>query len=174
MTTFISARFTDPDHISAVATTAENGAVALSIADTPSEWQELLLFGNIDDYQPPSLDAIKADLCDAIDRAAEQERRKYITSGAGQAMTYVQKADEAKRFLAAEDPVAADFPLLAAEIGITALDISEVATVVAAAHRSWQQIGAAIEAARLGTKKEVMAAASEPAARSAAAAVAWP
>ncbi|WP_050578778.1 hypothetical protein [Rhizobium leguminosarum] len=174
MTTFISARFTDPNHVSAVATTAEYGAVALSIADTPSEWQELLLFGNIDDYQPPSLDAIKADLCEAIDRAAEQERRKYITSGAGQAMTYVQKADEAKRFLAAEDPVAADYPLIAAEIGITAPDIGEVAAIVAAAHQSWQQIGAAIEAARLGTKKEIMAATTEAVARAAAAAVTWP
>ncbi|NEJ10477.1 hypothetical protein GR238_34520 [Rhizobium leguminosarum] len=174
MTTFLSARFTDPDHITAVATTAENGAVALSITDTPAEWQELMLFGDIDDYEPPPLAAIQAELCDAIDRAAEQERRKYITSGAGQAMTYVQKADEATRFLAAEDPVAADYPILSAEVGITAASIGEVAAIVAAAYQNWQQIGAAIEAVRLGTKKAIDAAASQAAARAVFEAVEWP
>ena len=120
------------------------------------------------------LAALKTTLYDAVDRAAEQARRKYITAGAGQAMTYVQKADEAKRFLAAEDPQADDYPLLAAEIGITGPEIGDVAAIVSIAHQNWQQIGAAIEASRLGTKKAIDEADSEATARAAAAAVMWP
>ena len=55
-----------------------------------------------------------------VDAGAEAERGKYITSGAGQAMTYQQKAAEAKAFTEAETPDEADYPMLAAEVGITA------------------------------------------------------
>lgn len=120
------------------------------------------------------LEAIKAALKASIDSAAETERRKYITTGSGQAMTYMQKADEASRYLAASDPVPADYPLLAAEIGITAPTLAEVAAIVNAAFTQWQQIGAAIEAARLGTKAAIDAAATAEDAQTAASAVAWP
>lgn len=120
------------------------------------------------------LKALKSDLCDAVDRAAEQERCKYITSGAGQAMTYVQKADEASRFLMAEDPDATEYPLLAAEVGITAPTIGGVATVVFAAYQSWQQLGAAIEAVRLGSKKAINAAETTEHAIELSSGIVWP
>lgn len=120
------------------------------------------------------LDEIKASLKASIDTAAEIERRKYITAGSGQAMTYMQKADEAARYLAAVEPIAVDYPLLSAEIGITAPTIREVAVTVNAAYTQWQQIGAAIEAARLGTKVAIEAAMTAEEAREAADAIAWP
>ena len=107
---------------------------------------------------PPTVDDIKATFLALIDSQAEAEREKYITSGSGQAMTYMQKATEAKALVAASDPVASDYPLLAAEVGITANTIEEVAAIVNAAYAQWQQVGAAIEAARLGAKAALNAA----------------
>ena len=122
----------------------------------------------------PDLSELKTDLKLQIDRAAEIERRKYITSGSGQAMTYMQKADEAARYLQASTPEPSNYPLLSAEVGITAPTLIEVATIVQAAYSQWQIIGAGIEAARLSTKSLIEAAESVDAARSAAQGVQWP
>ena len=93
-----------------------------------------------------------------IDEAAEAARLRYITGGSGQAMTYQQKAAEAAAALAATDPDPADYPLIVAEIGITAPTLLEVATVIDGAYQQWRVVGAAIEALRLGGKAAVAAA----------------
>lgn len=124
------------------------------------------------------LAALKAELKAAIDDAAERERLKYVTAGAGQAMEYQQAAAEAERLLAAvaadpdHEPDPADYPMLAASIGIDGDDLIEVATTVAGMHGQWQMIGAAIRAARLAAKTAIDAAADEAAARAVKAV--WP
>lgn len=118
-----------------------------------------------------SLDALKDALKQSIDDAAETERLRHITPGHGQSMTYMQKSDEARRYLAAD---AGDYPLLSAEVGITAPDIGGVATVVLEAYSQWQQIGAIIEAVRLGSKAAVASSESQPAAKAVFDAIAWP
>ncbi len=123
---------------------------------------------------PTALADLKVQLKTSIDVQAEEARLNYITPGTGQAMTYQQKASEAARFLAATNPVASDYPLLTAEVGITAADIGGVAQVVSAAYAQWQVIGAAIENVRLGTKATIEAAATEDAANAAFRAVHWP
>lgn len=134
-----------------------------------------------DDPRPfarPTLDLaiVKAQLKRGIDDAAEVERLKYITGGAGQAMTYARKTDEARRAQAAiaaeEDIQPVDYPLLAATIGIDGNTLAEVAAVIIAMDAAWAQIGAAIEAARLGAKQAIDAAEDEATAR--AVAPAWP
>lgn len=122
----------------------------------------------------PDLDELKGLLKSAIDAQAEIERLRYITPGAGQAMTYAQKAEEARLCLAANNPDAADYPLLAAEIDITANTLVGVAQIVAAANAQWLQIGAAIEAARLATKKAISEAETLEVAQVAASSVMWP
>ncbi|MFQ0815767.1 hypothetical protein AVM02_07595 [Brucella anthropi] len=121
-----------------------------------------------------SLKEIKADLKVSVDTAAEIERLNYITPGAGQAMTYQQKVAEAQAFKAASNPIAADYPILASEVGITAETLSEVADVVLAAFAQWQQIGAAIESIRLGARRDIDAAEDEAAARAIVDAIVWP
>ncbi len=128
-------------------------------------------------YATPLVE-VKSALKASIDAAAEAERLKYITGGAGQAMTYQQKSDEAKRYLAAIDagvqtePSA--YPLLSAEVGITAATLEEVAAIVNGAYQQWQIIGAAIEAVRLGTKTTIDAAPTVADAEGAARAAVWP
>ncbi|OJH54291.1 hypothetical protein ATN81_14060 [Agrobacterium pusense] len=130
------------------------------------------------DFKPTksdiSLDDLKSALKIRIDAAAEAERLKYITSGAGQALTYMQKSDEARRYLTEDNPDAANYPLLSAEVGITADDIAGVASIVSAAFTQWQQIGAAIEATRLGGKASIDASDNAADADEAFAAINWP
>lgn len=120
------------------------------------------------------LAAAKRMLADRIDAAAEAERLRYITGGAGQAMTYQRKADEARACLTATDPMPADYPMLAAEIGITAEDLTGVAQIVNAAYEAWLAVGSQIEAERLGTKAAIDAATTVEEASAAAEAVVWP
>ncbi|CDM59921.1 hypothetical protein [Rhizobium favelukesii] len=141
----------------------------------PIDDPELVTF-----FNPPGPDpaTLKQQLRASIDIAAETERLKYITGGSGQAMPYQQKSDEAKRYLAAIEASEAlelsSFPLLAAEVGITAPTIGEVANVIYAAFTQWQVIGGAIEAVRLGTKAAIEIAVTVAEAETAAAAASWP
>lgn len=116
----------------------------------------------------------KARLKARIDADAEAERLKYITPGSGQAMAYLQKAMEATAYLAATDPDPANYPLLAAEVGITGDTIGDVAAVVDAHYQAWRVIGAAIEQARLGGKAAVDTAKTVEDAQAAYEAVVWP
>lgn len=125
-------------------------------------------------YADMELQEVKAALKNIIDHAAEQQRLRYITAGAGQSLTYAQKAEEARLCLAASNPSSADYPLLAAEVGITATTLQGIAEVVSAANSQWLQIGAAIEAARLSGKKTVSEAENVQDAQAAAEAVVWP
>lgn len=106
-----------------------------------------------------------------IDAAAEALRLRYMTGGAGQAMVYQAKAAEALRLSGDADPSPAGYPLLAAEVGITAPTLTGVGAAVLAAHDEWTRIGALIEAARLAAKAAI-AAAGDPAAVAAAEAAA--
>lgn len=123
---------------------------------------------------PEDLSSVKSALKQAVDAGAETERLKYITPGEGQAMTYQQKVTEAQAFKAAANPKAADYPILSSEVGITAPTLDEVADIVLAAFAQWQQIGAAIEAIRLGAKRDIGAAEDETSARAIVDAIAWP
>lgn len=120
------------------------------------------------------LDTLKSTLCASIDATAEEVRGRYITLGAGQAMTYQSKAAEAAALAQDADPDPAAYPLLAAEIGITGDTLADVGVAVRAAQAAWAQIGGVIEAVRLAGKAAVRAAEDATAARAAAAAVAWP
>lgn len=117
---------------------------------------------------------MKSALKEEVDRAAETERLKYITPGAGQAMTYQQKVDEARAFKVASNPQPSDYPILSSEVGITAETLSEVVDLVLEAFAQWQQIGAMIESIRLGAKRDIDAATDEAAARAIVDAIEWP
>lgn len=123
---------------------------------------------------PEEFEVMKAGLKQAVDASAETERLKYITPGAGQAMTYQQKVSEAQAHKATTDPQSSDYPILSSEVGITADTLDEVANIVLAAFAQWQQIGAMNESIRLGAKRDIDAAEDEAAARAIVDAIVWP
>ncbi len=139
---------------------------------TEAQYQALL--ANPQGSESPSLTDIKRQLARQVDATAETERLKYITPGAGQAMTYQQKVSEAKAFKVATSPQATDYPILSSEVGITAATLAEVADIVLVAFAQWQQIGALIESIRLGAKRDIDAAENEAAARAIVDAIVWP
>ena len=81
---------------------------------------------------------------------------------------YLLKLDEARRWAAATAPDDADYPLLSAEVGITAPTIAGVAATVLGMSSAWIAIAAAIETARLGAKAAIAAAEDQTAVMAAA------
>ncbi|TCT35363.1 hypothetical protein [Martelella mediterranea] len=122
----------------------------------------------------PELSAVTSSLSDRIDADAEDIRAKYITTGAGQAMAYLEKASQAKAYLAETDPVDADYPLLVAEVGITGETVAEVATVIDTMQKQWVAICAQIEPIRIGAKEQIKVAETVAAAQAIYDAIVWP
>lgn len=105
------------------------------------------------------LDLLKAAVCNKIDADAEARRLTIITPGAGQAQVYQRKGDQARDCLTNYDaqnpPPAGTYPALEAEVGITGADVLAVATVVKDLEDAWGTVADAIEAVRLGAKRDV-------------------
>ena len=100
---------------------------------------------------------LKTDALRRIDAAAEQARAAWITPGSGQALVYQAKGVEAGRYLAASPPPAdlSSYPLLAAEIGLTAPNALELAYLWQDLNGQWTLAAASIERARLAAKRAV-------------------
>lgn len=157
--------------------------IAAAIVPCPADVEQGWTVSEDGEWSPPplaevDLAALKAGLKTAIDCAAEAERLQYITGGAGQAMEYQQAAAEAIALLSVIDAdpehVAdpADYPMLAASIGIDGATLADVAATVAAMNRQWQVLGSAIRFARLAAKQAIDLAPDAEAAR--AVVPAWP
>jgi hypothetical protein len=94
-------------------------------------------------------------------------------------MVYQEKRREAEAALAAlaaaggqpVDP--AQFPLLAAELGVTAIGLQELAQMILAKAQDWTIAAAAIEGTRLKAKRDIAAAASPAEIDAIIGAVAW-
>jgi hypothetical protein len=132
-------------------------------------------------YHPP-LERLKAKLSRQVDADAERERARHVTPGSGQVMTYTEKAAQANAVLdlgAEADTLTpeeqiAQFPLLAASVGIETATLREAAELVVARQEAWASLGGAIERARLAGKAAIALAQTESAARQAYEAVTWP
>lgn len=102
-----------------------------------------------------NLGPVRDALYAKIDADAEAVRLRFITPGAGQAITYLWKTQEAKDFLAdATTPV----PILEAEAAALGKSVADLAAEVLAATQQWLVIGTKIEAARRVAKTSVGAA----------------
>lgn len=111
--------------------------------------------------------ALKAAAKRAVDDAAEQRRLVFITPGSGQAMVYTAKQEEARRYNAEQPADLTGYPLLAAEVGISAPTAADLVALWLSMETLWLTTAAAIEAARF-TGKNAIDAATTPAAIEAA------
>jgi len=129
--------------------------------------------------QEPPLEPLRAFLEVQVDREAEAARLRFITAGAGQALEYQATEAQARAWLAAVDPVLADYPFLQAEVQAIAAvtgfapPVSAVATEVVAQADAWQAVGSEIKRRRRAAKMAI-AAATTVAEAQAAASVNWP
>ena len=90
-----------------------------------------------------------------INAWAAQERLAYITVMPGQEMIYMAKEAEARAWLADPAPEMAAYPLLAAEVGITAPDAYQLAQLWVNLATLWRVAAARIEGERLSRIKGV-------------------
>ncbi len=121
-----------------------------------------------------SLTALRAVAKARIDQAAEAARLRFVTPGAAQALVYEAKRREAEAMANDVAPRAAAYPLLAAEVGITAPDLAAVGAAVRAIAAQWMAAAAAIEAVRLAAKRAVDLAQTPAEVRAAALGLTWP
>lgn len=105
----------------------------------------------------PELDltALRTFLSDTVDNQAELERQRFLTPGAGQAMTYQAKQAEARAWTADNN---APTPFLSAEAPARGMTIAALAAEVIQLVDVWIAIGSAIEGKRMGAKAAIGAA----------------
>jgi hypothetical protein len=102
----------------------------------------------------------KSDAVDAVNQAVGQARLPYLTDIPGQQAIYAEKAAEAVAYVAM-DPAPQtldDFPLMAAEVRITAPDAWQLAQVWLNMQAQLRRVGAQSEQLRLGTQMAIAAA----------------
>lgn len=98
---------------------------------------------------------VKQQLRAQVDWGAEDFRQGFITPGAGQALTYQYKAEEAKAY--SIDP-AAPTPFLAQEAEDMETTVAALAAEVLGQVAAWTMIGKRIEGRRRRTNRDVEAA----------------
>lgn len=103
--------------------------------------------------QAADLQAAKIQAVAAINAEAGLTRQKYITTLPGQDMIYIAKEREALAYLATPPDVSlgdlSAYPMLAAEVGLTAPTARELAQVWANVSFYWRGIAAQIEGSRM-------------------------
>ena len=147
----------------------ESGAILHTLTaehypDLPGNWIEVpdQPLGDLGDWRVEGgqlmrcgLGGAKAKAVTSINMAADTIRRRYVTQITGQDMLYMTKRDEAAAYLADPDPDLTNYPLLAAEVGITAPTAYHVAQVYLGLSAIWIALVAPLETARLGAIKQI-------------------
>lgn len=105
--------------------------------------------------QDQNLATVKSQYKSQVDAAAEGIRSQFITGGAGQSMTYLEKSKQATAYLQDPAPNANNYQMLTSLVGIDGDSVVEVAQVVKQRHDLWITIGAQIESVRLGAKRNI-------------------
>lgn len=148
----------------------ENGQL-IPMPERPSPFHrfDYAILDWVDDRSAEQISAQAAlDFTEAKRRAitlvnawAARERIQYVTPLPGQDMIYLAKEAEALRYLADPDPAPAEYPLICAEVGVTAPDAYQIAQIWAQMAALWRQVAAQIETARLGTIRAITEAGDE-------------
>ncbi len=123
-------------------------------------WQIYLTWVGLGNTADPMdvvpLDDVKTIAKGEVDGEAERTRLRYITNGAGQAMAYQEKSEEAADYIAAGYPAdLTGYPFMQAEINATSKTKEVDADDIISQKAAWVAIGASIEEERLGGKKNI-------------------
>ena len=102
---------------------------------------------------------VKARALSRINEVSGSMRAQYVTVIPGQEMIYLAKEAEAARYLADPAPDLAEYPMLSAEVGLTAPTAYELAQLWVNMSDLWRGIAAQIETWRLGTIAQIETAA---------------
>lgn len=101
------------------------------------------------------LEAAKAAALEQLDAVIAAQRRALITDLPGQDAIYLAKEAEARAWLAAVVPDLGDYPLLQAEVGITAPDVDALAALWLDMAGQWRVAAAQLEARRFAGRQAI-------------------
>jgi hypothetical protein len=125
---------------------------------------------------------LKTEYNKRVDADAETVRQHYITPGDGMALTYQEKFAQAQAVIAmgrdaanalSEAERRAQFPTLAASVGVEAQTLADVADLVVSRYAQFAQISYSIERARLSGKAAIQAATTADEVKAAYQAITW-
>lgn len=146
-----------------------NDGAILDLPPRPGPWAvfDLATEAWIDPRTPAEIDADDAAALNAARDVArahvmarvEAIRKAYITALAGQEMIYMAKEAEALRYAGETDLTG--FPMLAAEVGITAPTAADLAALWIATAHQWRAVAAQLEAARMTARAALDAATTQ-------------
>lgn len=105
-----------------------------------------------------ALEAAKAEARVTLAAAVTAARAALITDLPGQSMIYLAKEAEARAWMADPTPDPAAYPLLSAELGITAPDGASLAQIWLNLATLWRSTAADLEALRLTASAAIDAA----------------
>ncbi|PTX38104.1 hypothetical protein [Gemmobacter caeni] len=105
-----------------------------------------------------ALEAAKAEARVTLAAAVTAARATLITDLPGQSMIYLAKEAEARAWMADPTPDPAAYPLLSAELGITAPDAASLAQIWLNLATLWRSTAADLEALRLTASAAIDAA----------------
>lgn len=106
-------------------------------------------------FVPPGLDMVKTAARVEVDEMAEAVRLRYITNGAGQSAVYQMKAEELSAYLLDPAPDPVNYPVVAAEATRVGETLEQRMLLIQAMRDFWLGKAAAIEAERIGGKKDI-------------------
>ncbi|TCP30685.1 hypothetical protein [Sphingomonas sp. BK235] len=101
------------------------------------------------------LEVLRTFACRKVDQSAEALRMRFLTPGAGQAITYTRKEAEARAW-SIDNSVAV--PFLTREAAARSMTLADLAAEVISQADAWVMVGAEIEGMRMGAKTSVAAA----------------
>lgn len=129
------------------------------------------------------LDRVKTIYRNRVEEEAERIRLRYITPGAGMALTYTEKHQQAQAVEVLGEAAAnaltpeqrtSQFPTLSASVGIEAPTLWGCALLVIQKYEQFAQLSGAIERARLLGKKAIVDASDQAAVLAAYEGITWP
>lgn len=116
-------------------------------------------------HASPSLVEAKKSAADEIDAVAAEIEESIASKHPTHNVKYLEKANEAQEIVRTanqgDTPDPAVYPMLNAEVGITAPTLLEVAQAVMVRRSAWKVVASKVEAERLGGKKAVRTATSQ-------------
>lgn len=128
---------------------------AVAYPEKPGEWAEFN-FETHAWFDPRSTQRVLDDVIAAKTQAIgmindywETERLKYITNIPGQDAIYIAKENEATAYLSDSAPNLVNYPMIAAEIGVTAPDGYQLSQLWLNMALLWRSVAAQMEGARM-------------------------
>lgn len=130
--------------------------------------------GSISAATPESFDAAIARGLGVVEAQAARERLRHLSTANGLDLVSSLRFREALDLATDDTPTSGEYPLLNAEVGVTANDLVNVGVAVRAELVSLKTPLAAIEAVRVAKRAAVIAAATPTAVDAILAAIVWP